>query len=105
MCIRDRNYSNQFGPKLSLTSSYFFNSSQNNNDYSNLTETFKKDGRNLFTSELGQSESDNYNHRFNARLEWKLDSNNTIYIIPSVSLQGNNSVSNSYCLLYTSRCV
>ncbi len=94
------NYSNQFGPKLSLTSSYFFNSSQNNNDYSNLTETFKKDGRNLFTSELGQSESDNYNHRFNARLEWKLDSNNTIYIIPSVSLQGNNSVSNSYIQNY-----
>lgn len=85
------NFSNKYGPKLSLTASYFYNQSSNENLSIFNTETFAADGNNLFSNQSSNSTTKNYNHRFNARLEYKLDSNNSIFIIPSISVQGNTS--------------
>jgi hypothetical protein len=85
------NFSNKYGPKLSLTASYFYNQSTNENLSIFNTETFTSGGNNLFSNQTNNSTTKNYNHRFNMRLEYKLDSNNSIFIIPSVSVQGNNS--------------
>ena len=85
------NFSNKYGPKLSLTASYFYNDSKNLNRSDVNTETFANDGINLFTKESGIAASNNYNHRLNMRLEYKIDSSNSIFIIPSVSIQGNKS--------------
>ncbi len=85
------NFSNKYGPKLDVTASYFYNNSKNTNQSVVNTETYTRDGNNLFTKEAGNSVTDNYNHRFNMRLEYKIDSNNSIFIIPNVSIQGNNS--------------
>ena len=85
------NFSNKYGPKLDVTASYFYNNSKNTNQSVVNTETYTRDGNNLFTKEAGNSVTDNYNHRFNMRLEYKIDSNNSIFIIPNVSFQGNNS--------------
>ena len=85
------NFSNQYGKKLSLSSSYFYNQSANNNLSVLNTETFADNGKNLITNQNSNSSTDNYNHRFNMRLEYKIDSNNSIFFIPNVSIQGNTS--------------
>ncbi len=87
------NFSNQYGPKLSLSASYFYNSSQNNNLSVVNTETFAASNKNQFTNQNSNTITDNYNHRINIRLEYKIDSNNSIFIIPNISFQGNTSSS------------
>ncbi|MGG9964276.1 outer membrane beta-barrel protein [Ferruginibacter sp. SUN106] len=88
------NFSNVYGKKLTLTGSYFFNNSTNTNESLTNTETFY-DPKNLFSLQKTNSTSDNTNHRINMRLEYKIDSANSLFIIPSISFQNNKSVSNS----------
>ena len=86
------NYNNQFGKKLNVSGSYFFNNSNNNSESLVNTETFLNP-KNQFNSQTSKSVAENNNHRINMRIEYKLDSSNTIYFIPSLSFQNNNSSS------------
>ncbi|MEO6232229.1 MAG: TonB-dependent receptor [Ferruginibacter sp.] len=90
------NYSDQWGKKVTVAGSYFYNNSTNNNQSVDNTETFANP-KNLFSNQKSNSISTNYNHRVNLRIEYKLDSANSIFIIPSLSFQKNNS--NSYSAL------
>jgi len=83
------NFSDQWGKKLTVSGSYFFNNAKNDNDQL-LTRQFPTS---LYT-EKSQSESNNYNNRVNLRLEYKIDSANSIMLIPSLNFQNYNSVSN-----------
>ena len=76
-----------------MQGSYFFNNSNNVNEYSSIRETL---GENLFNNETSNSQSKNYNHRINLRLEYKLDSNNSLIINPSLNFQKNSSISESF---------
>lgn len=84
------NFSNKYGEKFNLSGSYFFNQSNNNNLSVEKTETFS-DSVNLISNQTSDAYTKNYNHRINLRMEYKIDSNNSIFYIPSVSFQGNNS--------------
>ncbi len=84
------NYSNVIDKKLTLTGSYFFNNSNNTNESVVNTETFSSP-KNLFSTQKSNTVSENTNHRINLRLEYKIDSSNTIFIIPSINFQNNNS--------------
>ena len=42
---------------------------------------------------LGIRDTRNYNHRFNARLDYKMNENNSLMFRPSVSLQTNDASS------------
>jgi hypothetical protein len=86
------NFSNVYGKKLTFTGSYFFNNSTNNNESLINTQTFKNP-KNLFSVEKSNSVTENTNHRLNMRLEYKIDSSNTLFIIPNISYQKNNSTS------------
>jgi hypothetical protein len=86
------NYSNQWGKKLTLTGSYFFNNSNTANQSLISTETFSTP-ENLHSIQNAHSVTENTNNRINLRLEYKLDSANTIFIIPSINFQNNNSTS------------
>lgn len=86
------NFSNVYGKKLTLTGSYFFNNSTNTNSSLVNTETFFNP-KNLFSLQKTNSTSDNNNHRINMRLEYKIDSSNSLFIIPSISFQNNKSTS------------
>ena len=86
------NFSNVYGKKLTLTGSYFFNNSTNNNESLINTQTFKNP-KNFFSVEKSNSVTENTNHRLNMRLEYKIDSSNTLFIIPNISYQKNNSTS------------
>lgn len=83
------NYNDQWGKKLKVSGSYFFNNSHNNNESLVKTETmgnFKQ-----FISQDGNSTTNNNNHRVNMRLEYNIDSNNTIIMVPSINFQSNNA--------------
>ncbi len=86
------NFSNVYDKKLTLTGSYFFNNSRNNNESVTSRETFG-DVKNRFSLEKSTSVTDNTNHRLNLRLEYKIDSSNSLFIIPSISFQKNRSSS------------
>jgi hypothetical protein len=96
------NLSNQWGSKVTLSGSYFFNNGKNNNDAFTNTETFAADNRNLFSTQNSNSITDNFNHRINARLEIKFDSSNSLFIIPSLNFQKNSSNSFSSLASYFS---
>lgn len=84
------NYGNQLGKKLTITGSYFFNNSHNTNESVTNTETFSTP-KNLFSTQKSNAVTDNTNHRINLRLEYKIDSSNSIFIIPSINFQTNNT--------------
>ena len=86
------NYSNEIHKKLIITGSYFFNNSNNTNNSTVSTQTYANP-KNLYSLQGSNSLSKNTNHRINMRLEYKLDSSNSIFIIPSINLQNNNSSS------------
>lgn len=88
------NYSNQYGKKVTLTGSYFFNNSRNVNNSLLNTESKYRNDSSLYTLQNSNTVTENTNHRINMRLEYKIDSSNTLIVIPSINLQKNNS--NSY---------
>jgi hypothetical protein len=89
------NFGNVYNKKLTVTGSYFFNNSRNNNESLTNIESLQPT-KNLFSLQNSISSSVNTNHRLNARLEYKIDSANSIFIIPSISFQNNNSSSTSF---------
>ncbi|WP_026309962.1 outer membrane beta-barrel protein [Niabella aurantiaca] len=84
------NYGDKWGKKVDVTASYFFNNQYNTNESESST-TYLTGDRNTYNK--SQRTSNNNNHRFNMRLEYKIDSNNTLYFIPNVSFQNNGSSS------------
>ncbi len=89
------NYADKWGKKVDVSGSYFFNNSNNENDNISRTETILDGGKNLFNNQNSLSRTENYNHRFNLRLEYKIDSFNSIMITPSLNFQKNKSLSSS----------
>jgi len=81
------NFSDQWGKKLTVTGSYFFNNSNSLNDQ--VTNQQSLNG-NDFYKEISLSRNNNYNHRINFRLDYKIDSANSISITPSINHQKNN---------------
>jgi hypothetical protein len=88
------NFSNQYGTKLTLSGSYFYNNSNNTNESITNTETFFNP-KNQFSLQKYNTASVNNNHRLNLRLEYKLDSFNSIFVIPSINFQNNKTISNT----------
>ncbi len=91
------NYSDQWGPKLKVTASYFFNKADNENTTS-LTRNYivNNPDSGLVYRENGLNSSINYNHRASARLEWTIDSMNSIILQPRLSYQDNSTNRNLF---------
>lgn len=90
------NYSDKWGKKIDVSGSYFFNNGDNINDNISRTETRLSLDTTLFNNQGSLSQNRNYNHRINLRLEYKIDSANSILITPSLNFQRNQSHSASY---------
>ena len=91
------NYSDKLGKRATIAGSYFFNETRNNNQSVTNTKIF--DG-NLNNYKRGGAFSDNFNHRINARIEYKIDTNNMLFVIPNISFQSNKSTSAGTALSY-----
>lgn len=91
------NYGDKWGKSTTVSGSYFFNNSKNNNSASSHNNIFEE---NQTTFTESETNSNNFNHRINARIEYKADSNNMFFLIPSINFQNNNfgsfSTLNSY---------
>jgi hypothetical protein len=85
------NYTNKYNKNMDVSASYFFNNSENTNIARTNTETFLKTDTSLFAKQIGTTLTRNNNHRINARIEYMIDSSNSIFFIPSLNFQ-NNSV-------------
>lgn len=85
------NYSNSWGPKekWELSGSYFTNISKNNNESYTYRQYITGQSNGITYEENNPANSNNINHRFNARLTWNLDSSNRILITPRLTLQDN----------------
>jgi hypothetical protein len=85
------NYSDKWGKKVDVSGSYFFNRNKNENEQIINRRNLGLDTI-LFYDEDSRQLSENFNHRFNLRLEYKIDSANSLIISPSLGFQKNNSV-------------
>ena len=82
------NYSDKWGKNTNISGSYFFNNSENENLSTTNNTIFEQD-QSIFKN--SNATANNNNHRINARIEHKLDSNNMLFIIPNLNFQNNNS--------------
>lgn len=96
------NYSDNWGKKIKASGSYFYNSTNNDNQ-TNLNRQYILSDTSLMYDEQSLIESKNQNHRLNMRIEYTIDSFNSIILSPRVSIQDNNksSLLNGYSF-YTS---
>ncbi len=85
------NYSDQWFKKVEVSGSYFFNNSNLSNDRTSNGQYFLGDTT-QFYDEVTLSDRDNFNHRINMRLEYKLDSNNSFIFSPNISFQNNDAI-------------
>src|SRR6185436_1760012 len=93
------NFSDKWSKKLDVTGSYFFNNSNTNNDQILRSQTLFPDTI-QYTDQNSFSTSRNFNHRFNMRLEYRIDSNNSFIISPSLNFQNNKSISEGMSRTY-----
>jgi len=83
------NFSDVWGPKLTVTGSYLFNNT--NNVTSEIANTQYLAGNFDRSADTTLSDGNNFNHRVNMRLEWKIDSSNQLIITPNLSFQDNTT--------------
>ncbi|MDR3367021.1 MAG: outer membrane beta-barrel protein [Prevotellaceae bacterium] len=90
------NYSDNWGKKMEVTGSYFLNVSGNDayNDRFRQYIVAGSDSMQRYNS-TSNSETNNYNHRFNLRMEYKPNENTSLLYTPRLSFQDRNSESSS----------
>lgn len=83
------NYSDSWGKKISVSGSYFYNNSINKTESNLQRQYFLSATQNQLYNEQTKSDSKNENHRLNFKLQYNIDSMNTLIITPRVSFQNN----------------
>jgi len=82
------NYSDEWGKKINISGSYFFNYTDNNNNTDLVRNYFT--GNKLVYKQSNDDKTTNLNHRANLRFEYNIDSLNKIIVTPSFNFQNNN---------------
>ena len=85
------NYTNVWGKKVNLNASYFWNNGNTTTNKINDRQYILGGDANQYYKENSRSTNENTNHRFNLRLEYNIDTNNSIILQPRFSLQDNNA--------------
>lgn len=87
------NYTDKWSEKLSLTTSYFYNNTEN--DATSVTDrlTFLTQTNQQNYLQNKTANSLNINHRFNMRFEYKIDERNSILFRPRLTVQDNEGSS------------
>jgi hypothetical protein len=89
------NYTDTWGKKIAITGSYFYNTTGNTlKQESNTEYLFTEAGK--YATSNSTSISKNYNHRANLRIEYTLDSLNSIIVVPRFNMQNNNNSNQSF---------
>ena len=85
------NYSDSWGKKIDVTASYFFNSSNTHNNQAIAQQNIITADSSSFYDQQTLSDARNTNNRINFRMNYKIDSANTILIASNLAYQTNNS--------------
>ena len=90
-------YSDSWGEndKVKLNGSYFYNDTNTKNK-SYLEKWYETPLPNDYLIQEGESETHNYNHRFNLRLDWSINQNMSLMSRTNFSMQGNDPLSQQY---------
>lgn len=86
------NFSDQLSKKLEVEGSYFFNNGNWSNNQIQNRQNFLEGDSTQFYDETRSSESKNTRHRVNLKLEYKIDSNNSIQLKSNMNFNDGNSV-------------
>lgn len=81
------NYSDNWGAKGKMSGSYFFNRSDNEQLSQTSRQFFLNDGIGQLYRESSSASNLGNNHRLNLRVEYNIDSNNSIIFTPRISWQ------------------
>ncbi len=87
------NYTDVWGKKLTLNASYFWNDGTSTTNQLTDRQYILGGDASQYYNEVSKSTSNNTSHRLNLRLEYAIDTNNSIILSPRFSLQDNNSQS------------
>ena len=87
------NYSDKWGEDFDITGSYFFNRSENDSRDESTTQFITREGTGEIYDELTTITTDNFNHRMNFRINYKLDSLNSFTMRPRINFQDNSGIS------------
>ena len=83
------------GDKVKLNGSYFFNDTKTR-DKNYLQRWYEFPSPNDYLEQEGESETHNYNHRLNVRLDWNINKNMSLMSRTNFSFQGNDPYSQQY---------
>lgn len=89
------NYSNKIGKqkKVTIAGSYFFNGTKNVNASATIRNYILNNDSSLVYDEAKDVTSKNFNNRLNLRIEYAIDSLNSLTFTPNFSTQNYNSTS------------
>lgn len=87
------NYVDQWGDKWKVTGSYFFNQSDNLTQQYTDREYFESVLPGMTYNEYLESQMENWNHRFNLKLDYQINDRTSLQIRPSLSFQNNDAYS------------
>ncbi|MBK0401957.1 TonB-dependent receptor [Adhaeribacter sp. BT258] len=90
------NYADKWGKKMDVTGSYFLNATDNLANQNVFREYVALSDSGQVYAERSRSDAMNINHRFNFRMEWEIDSMNSIRLTPRLTLQQNDGTSNLF---------
>lgn len=92
------NYTGQWGNKIDVTGSYFFNNTKRTSE--SETDRQYNDGSNWMYDATSWSRTRNTEHRFNARLDYKINENHNIMMRPSMTFQNYKTDSENFSETY-----
>lgn len=89
------NYSGTWWKKVDVQGSYFFNTTKNENEKTTQRQYYSQTDTVRWYNGSESSSSRNFNHRFNAKIEYKINENQELMIRPSLSFQSYSTNSSS----------
>lgn len=90
------NYSDEWGSKIKVSGSYFFNATENTLSNTISRTYFSESGTGLPYDETSRTITENINHRAQLRLEYQIDSAQTLIFTPRISAQQHTSNRNLF---------
>ena len=87
------NFRDQWGRKLEVSGNYFVAKSTNINNSRSTRQSVQTDDSVSISDEISYRKNTNLNHRIGLRLEYEIDSMNSILLTPNISIQQSESES------------
>ena len=87
------NYVDKWGEKVNITGSYFFNQSENLTQQQTEHEYFESVLPGMTYDEYQEKTMENWNHRFNMKLDYRISDRTSLQFRPTVSFQNNDNIS------------